>query len=89
MWPECVHDFRRFEDVPKIANEVAAIAQELRLDNDEPHDMNELLESHSQPPTSKNWKIWLHNSGTAAAARRRARFMIKRNARPAGNSGWD
>jgi hypothetical protein len=39
--------------VPKIANEVVAIVQELRLDNDEPDDMTELLESHSLPPTTK------------------------------------
>jgi hypothetical protein len=33
MWPERLHDFRGFEDVAKIANEVTAIAQELGLDN--------------------------------------------------------
>jgi hypothetical protein len=49
LWP----NFRRCEEVPKIANEVVAIGQELRLDNDEPDDMTELLESHSQPPTHK------------------------------------
>jgi hypothetical protein len=53
LWPEYVHDFRRFEEVPEITNEVAAIAKGLRFDNDEPDDTTELLKSHSQPPTNE------------------------------------
>jgi hypothetical protein len=44
VWPDCVHVFRGFEEVPKIANGVSAIAQELRLDSD---DVTELLGKNS------------------------------------------
>jgi hypothetical protein len=53
MWPQCVHDFGGFEEVPKVANKVAAIAQELGLDNIGPDDVTELVENHSQPFTNE------------------------------------
>jgi hypothetical protein len=41
------------EEVPKIANAVRAIAQELGLDNIERDNVTELLESHCQPLTNE------------------------------------
>jgi hypothetical protein len=61
VWPQCLHDFRGFEGVPKIANEVAAIAQELGLDSTEPDDVTELLESHSQLLTNEELEDWAAN----------------------------
>jgi hypothetical protein len=52
MWPECVYDFRGFEEEPKIVNKVVTIAQELGLDSVEPDDVTELL-SQSQPLTNE------------------------------------
>jgi hypothetical protein len=53
VWPDCVHDFTAFEKVQKIAIKVAAIPQELGIDNAEPDDVNELFKSHSQALTNQ------------------------------------
>jgi hypothetical protein len=42
VFPESVHDFRGFEDAPKIAIEVVAVVQALGLHNVEPDDVAEL-----------------------------------------------
>jgi hypothetical protein len=53
VWPECAHDFKGFVEVPEIADEVTAIAQELGLGTVDPDDVAESLESHSQPLTNE------------------------------------
>jgi hypothetical protein len=57
LLPGCVHGFRGFEDVPKIANEVAALAREPGLDSVEPDHVTELLESHFQPLTNEELEV--------------------------------
>jgi hypothetical protein len=47
LWPDCVHVFRGFEEVHKIAIGVSAIAQELRLDSDVRDDVTVLLGKNS------------------------------------------
>jgi hypothetical protein len=57
LWPECVQDFREFEEVPSIANEVSTIAHELGFYNIEPDDVTGLLESHSHPLTNEELEV--------------------------------
>lgn len=53
MLPGCVHGFKRFQELPKIENKVAALARELGLDNVEPDHVTELLESDFQLLTNE------------------------------------
>jgi Tfp pilus assembly protein PilO len=59
MWLEVYIYFRGFEEVAKIANEVAALARVLDLDSVGSDHVTELLESIFSLLQTRNWKIWL------------------------------
>uniref|UniRef100_UPI00358F6F9C uncharacterized protein isoform X1 n=1 Tax=Myxine glutinosa TaxID=7769 RepID=UPI00358F6F9C len=48
LWPECVHDFRGFVNVPEIHPEIVGLAKEAGFDEVDLDDVVELLESHGE-----------------------------------------
>jgi hypothetical protein len=53
VYPEWVHDFSGFKEVPKIVIKIAAIDYKLRFDSVDPDGVTKLLHSQSQPPTNE------------------------------------
>ena len=49
VWPECVHNFTGFADVPLITSQIVDLAQEAGFEEVDEEDVDDLLESHAEP----------------------------------------
>jgi hypothetical protein len=53
LWPEGVIDFVRIEPVSEVAKDISRMAKDVGIDNVDPDDVYQLLESHGEPLSRK------------------------------------
>ena len=54
VWPECVHNFTGFADVPLITSQIVDLAQEAGFEEVDEEDVDDLLESHAEPLSNED-----------------------------------